>query len=199
MSTASVFSASILIHLAVGVVMLAGGIVLLIHAKSKRREEEHSVGAAVRSAQISDLRITKPAGYYVTEMALIYTGTDGMQHRAFLSVSNSAPLNVQIGSQLSVVVFPTPLTMTPQEAFDPMRGADGRLPEHVIPASVQSIPLDETGTVMLSADYPRWQTQAAHGSRGAWIAGIILTAIGAVRMLSLVGSLINLLRFRALF
>ena len=145
------------------------------------------------------MRITQAAGFFITELALIFTGADGMPHRAFLSVSSAAPLNTPVGSSLQIAVFPAPLAQVPQAAFDPMRGADGRLPEHVMQAAVNGIPLDETGTVMLAADYPRFQIPNARSGRGAYIAGIVLAAIGACRLLMLLRLLLVYSRYTKLF
>lgn len=191
----SMYSIRMLINLIVWLAMLTGGIILLIAARRKRQQEKKCEGAAVCSAQVADVRMTQQAGGFLTELALVFTGTDGMQHRAFLSVCNAAPLQAPVGSQIPVVVFPNPLTAVPAAAFDPYRGADGRLPEQVIPVKMLGVSLDETATVMLSADYPRFHSKQSGGSRTAFIIGILLTVVGAMRLLSVLRSFLVLRRY----
>ena len=188
-------SGSLILNTVIGIALIALGIWGLRgrHVAVDLRnalQEGIPCGAQVLNAR----SIPSPGtGGFVTELALAYIGADGLQHRAFLSVQTPAYWNVQIGQMLDIAVFPRPLTEVSPLAFDPSRGADGALPEQVIPVRFNNVPLDETGTVMLETDRLRLLSKAQPA--GHLALGIVAIALGALRLLSLLRLIITMLRF----
>ena len=188
----SSFTVTLLFRGILSILFLALGIVLLIRYNKAGKSARSAV---ICNAQVADLRTVQQFGtnLFSTELALLYTGSDGCTHRAFISVP--APLNTQIGAVLPIAVFADQLTQAAPQAYDPTRGADGRLPDRVYPVQVSGIPLDESATVMLSADYTRFQLQTGRSSRSLFIVGICLTVFGVMRLLAFIPSLLSILRY----
>lgn len=190
----SSFTVTLLFRGILSILFLVLGIVLLIRYNKAGKSARSAV---ICNAQVADLRTVQQFGtnLFSTELALLYTGSDGCTHRAFISVPAPAPLNTQIGAVLPIAVFADQLTQAAPQAYDPTRGADGRLPDRVYPVQVSGIPLDETATVMLSADYTRFQAQTNRSSRSLFIVGICLTVFGVMRLLAFIPSLLSILRY----
>ena len=86
------------------------------------------------------------------KLSVQFVGTDGLLHRAFIGINSAHQLPIQIGGSVRLCVFPAPLIKPDERAFDPNRGADGRITDVIRFCAWMGAPVDETGTVMREED-----------------------------------------------
>lgn len=90
---------------------------------------------------------------YLCEFAVFYRCDDGMQHLSFFGIRSKEKLPYDVADAAALRLFPKSLLPVPEWIYAEGRSTDGRLPERVFHNAWQGVPIDETATVMLEADY----------------------------------------------
>lgn len=190
-----VFSVIMLIVLAaINLALLVLGIILLNKASRGKQDLAKIEHAAYCTATVADLRFlyARTASGAMTnqyEMALQFTGADGLGHRAFLGIQTPQGMNLTVGSQTPIAVLPQPVIQPSMQAFDPARGADGKLPPVIDFCRFYELPIDETGTVMLTADHQKAVSTVSSKIRTQTIVGWVLIGLAIMRLLVFLGNL----------
>ncbi len=140
-------------------------------------------------AEVSDIRgvrIVQPGQpLYYQELALRYAGKNGILYRAFFAFKTVAPLPFSLGMQVPVRVMPQTMIQVSPAAWDPARGADGRLSGAVREVKWHGIPMDETGNVMLEADHALMMKKCRKQLIGYWIMLIVFLLLFVIACFSL--------------
>lgn len=192
----SVFSAIVIIlTVVINIALIMLGIILLSKANRRKQDLAKVEHAAYCTATVADMRFsyTHTANGMMMnqyEIALQFTGTDGLGHRAFLGIQTPQVLNLTVGSQTPIAVLPQPAIRPSVQAFDPARGADGKLPPVIDFCRYFELPIDETGTVMLTADHQKAVGAAGGKIRTQTIVGWVLIGIFTMRLLVLLASFV---------
>ena len=106
----------------------------------------------IADAEIVTLHLPEGTQYH-HKYAFLYEDDNHVTRRAFLGISATTTLPYQIGETVPLRVFRQPVLRPEADAFDPARGADGRLPGLIAFRRWLGRPVDETGTVMREEDF----------------------------------------------
>lgn len=136
-------------------------------------------GVITDAAVVQD---NKPLPYHY-KYALMYQDSQMQPHRAFLGISTKHLLQFAVGQSIRLRVLKQPLLDVPDDAVDIRRGGDGRLPGKIRFRMIHGVPVDETSTLMLAADYHilynkymNKQRRQSRNSKGMLIAGGVSSA-----------------------
>lgn len=193
--------------------IMGGGILFLISLiiRSERKVKEKSCNVyrenAILEGMITDAalvqeRSSKPYRY---RYAVLYRDQNGQDRRAFIGIQTDRVLSYAVGMKVVLRQFPRTLVPLREEdkrfVLDPMRGADGRVPERVRFTVFQGTAMDETGTLMLESDYETMMDHTNHSISQMKKASKVLNIIGLVLLvpgvLLLVGSICFILNMRS--
>lgn len=181
--------AFVMIMLIIGVIVLIASVVILLVSWSKYKKnyalEQRMKSATPAVGTIMDCRQLHGSGKvspmgkvknyqsnayaFLYEFSVAYPCSDGMQHIAFFGLRCKTPLPFQIADSVSVRMFPQPLQPIPQWVMDENRAVEGYLPKTVYYNAWQGVPVDETATVMLEADYENLQKRFRRKRRVAFV------------------------------
>lgn len=165
----SIFTALMLIILAIllfsAVITLLGCAIACIADKNRRNKAlEQTNGGFTTTGVFSDVQCVydteKSWQPYHFKLAIQFQGADGGWHRAFIGITTSVQLQFQPGQQVALHILPTPVIQADASAFDPNRGADGKISGIINFRKWMDKPIDETGTVMLESDYQDFVTES---------------------------------------
>ncbi len=155
----------------------------------------HGSGNAKQNGKVKSYQSN--AYPFLYEFAVAYPCSDGMQHISYFGLRCKTPLPYQIADSVSMRMFPQPLQPIPQWVLDETRAVDGYLPQTIYHNVWQGVPVDETATVMLDADYQnltkrfRRKRRIAFVFRAFGMLLLILCAVmvGGILLNSLISSL----------
>ena len=140
------------------VTTVVGAVVAHLSERKQRRllqiktMDSICVNGRIADAEIVTLHLPEGTQYH-HKYAFLYEDDNHVTRRAFLGISATTTLPYQIGETVPLRVFRQPVVRPEADAFDPARGADGRLPGLIAFRRWLGRPVDETGTVMREEDF----------------------------------------------
>lgn len=150
----------VIISAAAGALIAAvagGGLGYLSERKKRLAAAAKTADSYVVNGRIADAETVtvheKDTVKYHHKFAVRYADENNTERRAYLGISTTTPLPCRIGDMIPLRIMPTPVLEPLADAFDPSRGADGKLPGLIAFRSWLGRPVDETGTVMPEEDY----------------------------------------------
>ena len=134
-----------------------GGLAYLSERKKRLAAVAGTAESYVVNGRIADLETVpiheKNGVQYHHKFAVRYADENQTERRAYLGMTTTTPLPCRVGDPIPLRIFPKPVLTPLADAFDPARGADGKLPGLIAFRSWLGRPVDETGTVMPEEDY----------------------------------------------
>lgn len=134
-----------------------GGLAYLSERKKRLAAAAGTADSYVVNGRISDAETVpiheKDSVQYHHKLAVRYADENNTERRAYLGITTTTPLPCRVGDPIPLRIFPKPVLTPLADAFDPTRGADGKLPGLIAFRSWLGRPVDETGTVMPEEDY----------------------------------------------
>lgn len=134
-----------------------GGLGYLSERKKRLNAVAKTADSYVVNGRIADAETVtvheKDTVKYHHKFAVRYADENRTERRAYLGISTTTPLPCRIGDMIPLRIMPTPVLEPLADAFDPSRGADGKLPGLIAFRCWLGRPVDETGTVMPEEDY----------------------------------------------
>lgn len=163
-----------------------GGVVSNFSERKKRREAlRKTTGAVPAEGFLADVRMAdvpeRSQKQFHYKLSVHYRDTSNTVRRALIGVVSKYPIAFQEGQSIPLRIFRQPLLQPLPDAYDPSRGADGRLPSVIAFRSWLGRPVDETGTVMREEDFVSVTMdlqQKIERSRKALLIWIIAGVIG---------------------
>lgn len=150
----------ILISAVAGALLAAvagGGLGYLSERKKRLAASARTADSYVVNGRISDAEAVpihdRSETQYHHKFSVRYTDDNNTERRAYLGIRTTTPLPYRVGDPIPLRIFPEPVLTPLADAFDPTRGADGKLPGLIAFRSWLGRPVDETGTVMPEEDY----------------------------------------------
>lgn len=134
-----------------------GGLGYLSERKKRLNAVAKTADSYVVNGKIADAEAVtiheKDTVRYHHKFAVRYADENNTERRAYLGISTTTPLPYRVGDPIPLRIMPVPVLTPLADAFDPNRGADGKLPGLIAFRSWLGRPVDETGTVMPEEDY----------------------------------------------
>lgn len=134
-----------------------GGLGYLSERKKRLDAVAKTADSYVVNGKIADAEAVtiheKDTVRYHHKFAVRYADENSTERRAYLGISTTTPLPYRVGDPIPLRIMPVPVLTPLADAFDPNRGADGKLPGLIAFRSWLGRPVDETGTVMPEEDY----------------------------------------------
>lgn len=134
-----------------------GGLGYLSERKKRLDAVAKTADSYVVNGRIADAEAVtiheKDTVRYHHKFAVRYADENNTERRAYLGISTTTPLPYRVGDPIPLRIMPVPVLTPLADAFDPNRGADGKLPGLIAFRSWLGRPVDETGTVMPEEDY----------------------------------------------
>ncbi len=134
-----------------------GGLGYLSERKKRLDAVAKTADSYVVNGKIADAEAVtiheKDTVRYHHKFAVRYADENNTERRAYLGISTTTPLPYRVGDPIPLRIMPVPVLTPLADAFDPNRGADGKLPGLIAFRSWLGRPVDETGTVMPEEDY----------------------------------------------
>ncbi|MCQ2433630.1 MAG: hypothetical protein MJ062_00130 [Oscillospiraceae bacterium] len=191
-----IIALTILIPTGIGLFAAAFG--NLSESKKLKKAQDSIQNAGHVNGVICDAALVQDNTAYPLhyKYSIQYTDTYGQVHRAFIGISTKQPLLYAVGMPVSLIQLPAPVLDVPSEVLDPMRGADGLLPEKIRFRTYYSFPVDETSTLMFEEDYHALHTELGTKSEKAekvfkatLVFGIVMCVLVAAAILGLIALL----------
>lgn len=159
-------------------------------AKNLRQAETITANALRTDGIYTDVQVVQDAQRSAVplhyKLSVQFVGTDGLLHRAFIGINSAQELPLAIGGSVRICVFPVPLIKPDERAFDPSRGADGRITDVIRFCAWMGAPIDETGTVMREEDMQQMcDDLRARVKRSMWVHNIMLVVTGITLLLTI--------------
>ncbi|MBR3446977.1 MAG: hypothetical protein IKH27_04145 [Oscillospiraceae bacterium] len=134
-----------------------GGLGYLSERKKRLDAVAKTADSYVVNGKIADAEAVtiheKDTVRYHHKFAVRYADENNTERRAYLGISTTTPLPYRVDDPIPLRIMPVPVLTPLADAFDPNRGADGKLPGLIAFRSWLGRPVDETGTVMPEEDY----------------------------------------------
>ena len=122
-----------------------------------------------------------------------FTDVSGNTHRAFIGMSSFTPLVFSVGEAVELRIFQQSVIVPDTDAFNPNRGASGRIDCKISFRKWLDKPVDETGTVMLEKDYQDLSFELERSVKSQQTAGWLLLIGTALAVIVSAGTCIALL------
>ena len=135
-----------------------GGVVSNFAERKKRREAlQKTTGAIPAEGILADVRMAdvpeRSQKQYHYKLSVHYRDASNTVRRALIGVVSKYPIAFQEGQSIPLRIFRQPLLQPLSDAYDPTRGANGRLPAVIAFRAWLGRAVDETGTVMREEDF----------------------------------------------